>query len=260
MHIDGVSDFSQLQSKVDEKLSIDQRLCKQVVIKQSLKGPQTKLQEFKETYNAHNPISAEDASFSYFVSIGLNSSTTLPNNKKKQEAIDYVASWMAIISSEEKIALEVERVIAKIDYYGKYNDIDNGRLTFVGNTEFDDFAKIINKNTFSNNKRSKDCEIHHYLDFDKDNVNQQPIELIKLLDLCNENDITVGGWFVFDSKNEWLFRSNLFADKTNAIEIAKTQDRLLRTAISNRFKNVRIKTVVEHILGIWKFGNNNELK
>lgn len=256
MHIDTANEFGQLQERIDNKLVADQRQYKQIIIKQSLRGPQTEIQEFKETYKAHNPISAEDASFTYFVSVGLTSSANVSDTEKKQEAINYVASWMSIIIPEEKTTLEVERVVAKIDYQGIYTDICNGQLGSFSQTSFDDFADVIEQRTMISNEHSKPCEIHHYLDFDKKNNDQAPLELNTLLDLCDKNGITVGGWFVFDSDSEWLYRSNLFAERSNVIDIAKRQDQLLRAAISNTFKNVRIKTVVEDILGIWKFNSH----
>ncbi len=93
-------------------------------------------------------------------------------------------------------------------------------------------------------------ELHHGFNLPKDSE-ALPVPLEKLLEDCEKAGITLGGWFVFDKGNEWAYRSNSFSQSTNVRKVVEQEQANLNSILVAYGKDIKARTLVERVLGIW---------
>ncbi len=88
-------------------------------------------------------------------------------------------------------------------------------------------------------------EIHHQFDLPKQGP--APLSLPELLSYSEQNNVMVGGWFVFEKDDSWAYRSNAFVRSKGLIELVEREQEILTCYLNP----VKPRTLVERVLGIW---------
>ncbi|XWV26874.1 hypothetical protein QJ857_gp0176 [Tupanvirus soda lake] len=99
-------------------------------------------------------------------------------------------------------------------------------------------------------------ELHFAFDIPKNVSETQPINLSKLNRSCQTFGLNNGGWFIFQNKNVWAYRSNefSFADEEQAFNILIEQSHMLKYVLKDIINyNGDIGCSLELVHGIWTF-------
>ncbi|XWV25540.1 hypothetical protein QJ856_gp0215 [Tupanvirus deep ocean] len=99
-------------------------------------------------------------------------------------------------------------------------------------------------------------ELHFAFDIPKNKSQTQPINLSKLNKTCQTFGLNNGGWFIFQNKNVWAYRSNefIFDDEEEAVNKLTEQSHMLKYALRDiiNYKG-DIGCSLELVHGIWIF-------
>jgi hypothetical protein len=235
VHIDG-DDQAHIESLMGE---LGQEFPSKVnrITGKPVPGPQRDDPDFDETYRYHTPGSLENEDFSVFSTTMLGASSKL-----RPEAIDTLKHIITVVTRKTGPIVELERVVATIDEEGAWTEVelipdppDLWKLS-----DECDYPRL---STFP-------IEIHHAIDIPKKGL---------LPPLSPTEDIpkgpNIGGWFLFEKKDVWAYRSNQFADWSDYEHYAKDGDARLRkflVELHERGVEATLRTLVEQVLGIWR--------
>lgn len=106
--------------------------------------------------------------------------------------------------------------------------------------------------------KTKPIEIHYALDIPREGkwLSKSPVTLRELTTWASELGICVGGWFLFDKREQsrWAYRSNMFAKEARHDEIEEYRLRLkdkMKEVGGVRGFTCEVKALVEQTIGIW---------
>lgn len=209
-------------------------------VNDSAEGPQRGDEVYKETYSNHTPKINDKEKLDYF-------STTLfgsySNTKRGLKEL-----FEDLFDEEEGIVIEVERVIGKLGE-------DRPEWSEIA---VDDYPIITSADVGFERLATVPIEIHYAFDIPKEGRWQDstPLSLGRLLQICKELNIQIGGWFLFDKGDKqdkrWAYRSNAFAEADLRLWLVKEQ----RSKLANRLRELgfqcEVTALIEQTLGVWK--------
>lgn len=204
---------------------------------ESVPGPQREDPVFDDTYRYHTPGSGGHELFSVFSTTLLGRGSTL-----NTEAIDALKHIITSVTRRTGPVVELERVVATIDEDGNWTEVDLAADP-PGLWRLSDECDYPRLSTFP-------IEIHHAIDIPKNG----PVPPLNLAEDIPKRP-NIGGWFLFEKKEAWAYRSNQFADWSDYKHYAKDGDARLRKFVATLHERgvpATLRTLVEQVLGIWR--------
>lgn len=245
LHIDGVGKDNAVQS-ILKQLDMEKLPWKISAITDAILGPQ--VNKYPAEYDSHNPISFLDGRLDYFATIDISRGLDLVHpstnviNEARERTIHQLKEFLPRLVRCHGVVVEVERIIGKVDYDGQWQEAPPEAVIPLLPQEISFPAAL-----------TLPVEIHHAFDIPK-TADMIPIALEDLMGDCNRLGMLIGGWFIFQSHDQWRYRSNLFLQDLSSFSlVAQQQDNALRQHLQVYGFHFTQKTVVERILGIWKF-------
>jgi class 3 adenylate cyclase len=235
VHVDGGIAVELVKTIVD-RLDHEGFPSRLTFIQDSVAGPQR--QDLPPTYQSHTPGTDELEQLEFF------STTLFPDLGKTKREL-----WRLLsdLSNQKSIVVEAERVIGRIDQNVEWTK-----------TPPREFSIIRTDDVGFHRATTLAVEIHYACDISKEEAWQEspPFSPARLLDYCAEANIRVGGWFLFEKKDVWAYRSNMFVGADVSPErVKKERDDLAQqlnsAGVELGFK-CQIKALVEQSLGVWK--------
>jgi hypothetical protein len=204
-------------------------------------GPQRDDWAFVETYRGHTPGRADCEVFGSFSTIRLASGVELG-----AEAIAVVRQLLEFVSDQPGAVVELERVCGVLEAGGVWNDANPPLIADPG--ELSSAAL----RTFQRRATSP-IEIHHSIDIPKGAETSEFDPVVTIGQLPTWPNL--GGWFLFDHGESWSFRSSEFARSMDEYHYAASQGhRRLEDFLADLGFDHELRTLVEHVLGIWRGG------
>ena len=227
LHVDGGEHIDMVTALLDDLKSLGMS-GKLHTITEIIAGSQR--QELPSTYSSHTPGTSDCEQFEFFSTIGL---------ADRDMALSTLKHILPRLEGNPGIVVEVEHVVANIDRLGIWQGIDLKSVEEIPSESVG--LRRLPKLPF---------EIHHCIDIYDAGPN--PLNIRDLMTDTKRLGISLGGWFAFEKEGRASYRSNAFTNAPNLKQNVFTQYELLSTYLVSTGMNVTLRTIVEHVLGVWK--------
>lgn len=234
VHVDG-GVAANLVENVVEVLDREGYPSKVTSIQETIAGPQR--QDLLPTYKSHTPGTDDQEKLEYF-------STTI--FKSVDETKQQLKRLLGELATQDGIVIEAERVMGKIGQEVRWSKTPLREVPIIQSAE----VGFERSNTLP-------IEVHYGCDIRKTGEWSEvpPLGLERLLEICAELEIRVGGWFLFQEANTWCYRSNMFEGNILPERVETQRDDLAEHL--NRIGDelgftCEVTALVERSLGVWK--------
>ncbi len=204
-------------------------------------GPQRDDWAFAETYRGHTPGSADREVFDSFSTVRLASGAEL-----RAGAIAVVERLLEFVADQPGAVVELERVVGVLESGGVWRDANPPLIanpTALSAEVLQDFER----------RPSSPIEIHHSIDIPKSSESRELDCVVTIDQLPTWPNL--GGWFLFEHGEFWSFRSSEFARGMDEYHYAASLgQRRLEEFLADLGCPHELRTLVEHVLGIWRGG------
>jgi DNA-binding winged helix-turn-helix (wHTH) protein len=202
-------------------------------------GPQR--EEDPATYASHTPGGIDDEKLEFF------STHLFGGFAETKRGLHRLLSRLEETRSEGMV-VEAERIIGNLS-----DDSNEWSDTYINH-----YPVLCSGDVGYTISKTKPIEIHYALDIPRQGewLNAPPLGLRDLTLLSSELGIRVGGWFLFDKReqNKWAYRSNMFEREARREEIeeyrVKLRDKLIEVGSARGF-TCEVRALVEQTIGIW---------
>jgi len=231
VHVDGGLTGSALVHTLVERFDQKGYPSKLSQIIDSAHGPQRESEP--ELYDGHNP-----KVLNYF-------STSLFGNFADTKT--NLRHLLAELARQNEVVIEAERVIGVVDDEIRWSKVTEHTYPFIDSADCG-FAKV---------ETTKRVEIHFSCDIPRQGRWQAepPLSFRTLLDISAEEGIELGGWFLFNRRGTWAYRSNMFLEEAVPWLVKEQRDRVsLRLSEVGRELgfSCEVSALAEQSLAVWK--------
>lgn len=260
LHVDGVRarDFVQELVARHNGAGLDAELAWVV---DSQPGPQRG--ELEPVYNLHNPGKGGRDELDYFSTTQLHPGPDLPNPAQRRSiALDVhgiLCELDALGDGADDVVIELERVVGKVDEHGKVEV--SPKLVMRGTSASLEAMPAQRLFAPFNTRKVKPpgsgaYELHFSLDLAREGDGQRPpVALADLRDLVLRAGVELGGWFLFQDKLRWAYRSNGFVSSVSDFAL-QSRWRRLRTQLDEspnpKLQQARLRLLAEESLAVWR--------
>jgi adenylate kinase len=155
------------------------------------------------------------------------------------------------------VMTEIEEELFKFELVPDDELTKKPKFTLIRQCEETIDWSILKKYEFYNIVKSKLFELHHGFDIEKTD-DKLPISLEDLSRITSifKFSFKNGGWFIFEDKNKWLYRSNEFSNDTyyDCIQNLTNQSIMLFSFL-NEFlairQKIKVSSSIERVHAIW---------
>ncbi len=238
VHVDGGSDEAPVAEIVSRFLR-EGRHSKINTVLDFTGGPQRA--EDPTTYASHTPGGLDDEKLEYF------STHLFGSFAETKREIHCLLSRLQETGCGGMV-VEAERII------GMFSD-DKEEWS---ETYFHHYPTLCSGDVGYESSATKPIEIHYAIDIPREGRwrYKPPLTPQELTSWATDLGIRVGGWFLFDKReqNKWAYRSNMFATEARRGEVEGQRLKLrhkMREVGSARDFTCDVRALVEQALGIW---------
>jgi hypothetical protein len=226
VHVDGGGEYEVVRALIRE-LENEGRGSKLTTVARSVAGPERK--EHPETYASHTPPGG-DRALEYF------STSAIPD---RADGVQLLGRVLARFAERSGTVIEVERVVATVED------------STWSQVAVEDFQPFLAEEVGFKGNATLPFEIHHAFDIPNDAASQ--INVKQVLSDTTKLGLVVGGWFNFArTQGDQSFRSNAFGQRRGIRERVLSEQKLLAAYLATKHAPVRLWTIVEQVLGIWR--------
>jgi ABC-type amino acid transport substrate-binding protein len=210
-------------------------------VRASIDGPQRSDPTLVGTYMSHTPGGIGAERFECF------STSHLLN---REHAIEKALAALMATAKVEGLVVELEQVVACIDADGRWSELQKGEE-----------VPALGPHDAIPPAETRPYEVHHGFEIPMNGGSGPPLTLEELRDATSQAGIPTGGWFFFAPEGDvWSYRSNGFFEATGLVSEVKQQNKKLRECLRTRLQDylkkrgtkVKVWTVVERVLGVWR--------
>ena len=236
LHIDSSDnfDFNLVEELSDRDFSVTKTR-----IQKWISGPQRSTKS--DVYEVHTPENQNTEDFSQLI--------TVERRKRNGEITDGdISDLLKLLSNYTGTVIEVEKKVGSINEKGEWS----GR--FIEDDSMTDPVGLFRTNSVGQDL----LEIHHQIDIPRKNDDSDidPLNLEDLRRLSVDTGLDIGGWFLFERKKRWSYRSNSFLPLQTEDHEFLRQYRLFNQSLCQYLEQQNLKAshrmIVEKIIGIWK--------
>jgi DNA-binding winged helix-turn-helix (wHTH) protein len=239
VHIDGGNEGA-LVSGMVFRLDREGKHSKINKVKAFTKGPQR--DDDPEDYVSHTPGGLDSENLQYF------STHLFGNFAETKSGLRQLLAGLDE-ATDAGMVVEAERIIGKFS--------DDGRVGW-SSTYIHEYPVLCSGDVGYKVSKTKPIEIHYAIDIPKEGtwLHRHPLDLATLPDFTADLGIRVGGWFLFDKRDQkkWAYRSNMFVLDVPPEEVEAHRLRL-KAAVEELGQRERftctVRALVEHSIGIW---------
>ncbi len=195
-------------------------------------GPQR--QELSAVYHNHTPGVLEKESFEFFSTLLLAS---------RDDALTTVREILLTLSPYPGVIVELERIVAvgnRIQSTTQWQETDASAID-----------PLTDKEIYSPQGYTLPIEIHHGINIPKESKTS-PLPLSQFLSASSQLGLNAGGWFLFEKRDSWAYRSNEFTMLDQFQGKMREQHLRLYDYLSGLGISFQQWTIAERVLGIWK--------
>ncbi|WBS04959.1 CHAT domain-containing protein [Pseudoduganella sp. SL102] len=261
LHIDGGTERKLVRSAMAAHRTKGY-LTEQNAVTQFIAGGQRNLDP--EMYALHTP-GIEKEELDYFSTTCLHSGPDLPEPAQWQKIKAATREVLVQLDDLETpantsgVVLELERVVGTVDEGGNVELADSLRLRDSDVSAMFDGEGLLFKPNYRTNwvGGTPLYELHFSLDLDRspDDREPPPLELQRISKMSEQAALAVGGWFLFDDKRRWAYRSNGFEPAISKELLAGCYQRfkeVLNNAGVSRLPGYRLRLIAEEAVAVWK--------
>ena len=224
-------------------------------------GPQREVSLWSQTYQAHTPGATQGTErFDTFLTTRFTEGPGAPTRK---QCFGFRSTIREVLTDlqHHKLAgcvVELERVVGTVDETGRTTMADTANWRLGDSCpDFDDDALLFRPEPI----REQLYELHFSLNIARSSAEtpgvveeKLPLELDALLKLCQEANISVGGWFLFFDSQRWAYRSNVFTSVVLESDLKRrwTEMRTQLERLLGPGKNWSLRLLAEKCLALWR--------
>jgi hypothetical protein len=228
---------------------------------QFLPGRQRKLDP--EMYSLHTP-GIEQEELDYFSTTCLHPGPELPEpaqwQKIKAATRDVLVQLDDLETSANAsgVVLELERVVGAVDEAGNIELVDSLRLRDIDASAMFDGQDLLFKPNYRETwvAGTPLYELHFSLDLGRSpDDSMPPLTLQRVSEMSEQASLAVGGWFLFDDKRRWAYRSNGFEPAITRELLTDCYQRfkdVLDKAGITRWPGYKLRLIAEEAVAVWK--------
>lgn len=232
LHIDGAGTTSESQHIIKD-FERSGAAVKFTHITAAIAGPQRL--DYPETYRTHTPGNEGREDFDYFSTIRFGN---------YEATIEALRVLLPRLDLKAGVVVEAEQVVGVISKEGKWSGSIKPQVPVINPLDVG-FECV----------QTQPIEIHHGFNVPKQAMSERtshPIDLEVLINDCTNLDIRLGGWFLFEKRGEWAFRSNMFAEANVSSKLISEHRAKLNKYLARYTFCSPVWTIVEYVLGVWK--------
>jgi hypothetical protein len=214
-------------------------------------------------YALHTPGIAQEE-LDYFSTTCLHDGPDLPEPAQWQKIKAATREVLVQLDDLETAAnasgvvLELERVVGTVDEAGNVELADSLRLRDSDVSAMFDGQDLLFKPNYRKNwvGGTPLYELHFSLDLERGPGDiEPPLALQRISNLSEQAGLAVGGWFLFDDKRRWAYRSNGFEPAISRELLAGCYQRfeeVLNKAGVTGLPGYRLRLIAEEAVAVWK--------